>query len=79
MGKKKKTLCSKQEFEEGERRYKLYEKALTGDVDALMLCSFEFGMISEQSYKRFLEMDRSEDEEESEEEQACFKALMPGE
>jgi hypothetical protein len=52
-----------QSLETSKAQLDLYEKALSGDVDALMKCSFMRGLISEKHYREYLESDKMCSEE----------------
>lgn len=49
-------------IEAGEEKYRCYQKAMEGDVDALMKCSLRRGMITQEQYEDFLRIEAKEGE-----------------
>lgn len=39
-----------------DEQFELYEKAMSGNIEALMDCSLEMGLINEKQYSEFIEM-----------------------
>lgn len=49
-------------LESGQEKLELYEKAMRGDIDALMKCSLIRGMITQEAYEELIAIADQEDE-----------------